>query len=67
MWLRGIDLTLADLSAIGVKRVSVGVGLARAALGGFLRAAREMKESGEFTWAEEAVGSLSELTADFPT
>jgi 2-methylisocitrate lyase-like PEP mutase family enzyme len=56
---------LADLSALGVKRVSVGGGLARAALGGFLRAAREMREAGTFTWAEEAVGSLSELTAGF--
>jgi 2-methylisocitrate lyase-like PEP mutase family enzyme len=67
MGLPGVDLTMADLSAIGVKRVSVGGGLARAALGGFLRAAREMKQSGEFRWAGEAISSLSELTADFPT
>ena len=62
----GVTLTLSDLSALGVKRVSVGGGLARAALGGFLRAAREMHESGSFTWAAQAVGSLSELTAKFP-
>ena len=66
MGLLGVSLTLADLSALGVKRVSVGGGLARAALGGFLRAAREMRESGSFTWAAEAVSSLSELTAKFP-
>ena len=66
MGLPGVSLTLADLSALGVKRVSVGGGLARAALGGFLRAAREMRESGSFTWAAEAVSSLSELTAKFP-
>ena len=67
MGLPGVDLTLAELSALGVKRVSVGSGLARAALGGFLRAAREMRESGTFTWAAGAVSSLSELTAKFPS
>jgi 2-methylisocitrate lyase-like PEP mutase family enzyme len=66
MGLPGVDLTLDELSTIGVKRVSVGSGLARAALGGFLRAAREMRGSGTFTWASEAVSSLSELTAKFP-
>jgi 2-methylisocitrate lyase-like PEP mutase family enzyme len=64
--LPGMDLTLDELSSIGVKRVSVGSGLARAALGGFLRAAREMQESGTFNWAAEAVRSLSELTTKFP-
>jgi 2-methylisocitrate lyase-like PEP mutase family enzyme len=48
-------LTLADMSALGVKRISVGSGLTRAALGAFLRAAREMKEQGSFTFADEAV------------
>ena len=54
MGLQGVRLTVADLSAIGVKRVSVGSGLARCALGAFLRAAREMREHGTFTFAEEA-------------
>jgi 2-methylisocitrate lyase-like PEP mutase family enzyme len=63
--LPGVSLTLADLSALGVKRVSVGSGLARAALGGFLRAAREMRDSGTFTWSAEAISSLSELTKNF--
>lgn len=48
-------LTLADMSALGVKRISVGSGLTRAALGAFLRAAREMKEQGTFTFADQAV------------
>ena len=65
MGLKDVQLRLADLSSLGVKRVSVGGGLARAALGAFLRAAREMRKDGTFAWAEEAVGSLSELTADF--
>ena len=56
MGLQGIQLSLAALSEIGVKRVSVGSALSRAALGAFLRAAREMREHGTFTFADEAVG-----------
>jgi 2-methylisocitrate lyase-like PEP mutase family enzyme len=54
MGLQGVQLSLAELSAIGVKRISVGSALSRAALGAFLRAAREMREHGTFTFAEEA-------------
>ena len=43
MGLQGASLSLAALSALGVKRVSVGSALSRAALGAFLRAAREMR------------------------
>jgi len=56
MGLQGAQLSLAELSAIGVKRVSVGSALARAALGAFLRAAQEMRDHGTFAFAEEAVG-----------
>jgi 2-methylisocitrate lyase-like PEP mutase family enzyme len=55
--LKGMRLDLAGLSRLGVKRVSVGSGLARAAIGAFLRAAREMRMHGSFDFAEEAVGS----------
>jgi len=63
MGLQGVDLSLAELSAIGVKRVSVGSALARAALGAFLRAAREMCEHGTFTFARDAVSyrDISEM------
>lgn len=54
MGLQGNHLSLAELSAIGVRRVSVGSVLARAALGAFLRAAREMREHGTFAFAEDA-------------
>jgi 2-methylisocitrate lyase-like PEP mutase family enzyme len=54
MGLQGVQLSLADLSAIGVKRISVGSALSRAALGAFLRAAHELKEQGTFTFAEDA-------------
>jgi 2-methylisocitrate lyase-like PEP mutase family enzyme len=53
----GASLNMADLSAIGVRRVSLGSGLARAAFGSLLSAAREMREQGTFAFAEEAPSS----------
>src|SRR6516164_4924412 len=64
MGLRGVQLSLSALSAMGVKRVSVGSALCRTALGAFLRAAREMREHGTFTYANEAVSSR-EITEIF--
>ncbi len=64
MGLEGVQMSLAELSEIGVKRISVGSALARAALGAFLRAAREMKEQGTFTFAQEAV-SYKEISSMF--
>ncbi|HUE24602.1 MAG TPA: isocitrate lyase/phosphoenolpyruvate mutase family protein [Bryobacteraceae bacterium] len=64
MGLRGASLSLADLSAIGVRRVSIGSALSRAALGAFLRAAREMREHGTFGFADEAV-SYRDINAMF--
>jgi 2-methylisocitrate lyase-like PEP mutase family enzyme len=55
MGLQAAHFSLEELSELGVKRVSVGSALSRAALGAFLRAAREMKERGTFTFAVEAV------------
>jgi 2-methylisocitrate lyase-like PEP mutase family enzyme len=53
--LKGVPLTLEDLAATGVKRISVGSALARCAYSAFLNAAREMKERGTFTFADEAI------------
>src|SRR5271168_115544 len=64
MGLQGARLSLAELSAIGVKRVSIGSSLARAALGAFLSASREMREHGTFNFADDAVPSR-EITAIF--
>jgi 2-methylisocitrate lyase-like PEP mutase family enzyme len=55
MGLQGTAFTVADLEAAGVKRISVGGSFARAALGGFLRAAREVKDKGTFTYADDAI------------
>ena len=54
--LTGAEWSVADLATVGVKRVSVGSALSRAALGAFLRGAREILESGRFTFAEQAIG-----------
>ena len=64
MGLQGVQLNLTELSGIGVKRISVGSALSRAALGAFLRAAREMQTHGSFTFADEAV-SYGEISAMF--
>ncbi len=45
-------LTVADLSRLGVRRISVGAGLARAALGGLLAAAEEIQTQGTFTYGK---------------
>jgi 2-methylisocitrate lyase-like PEP mutase family enzyme len=56
MGLQGVGLTLEDLSAIGVRRISVGSGLYRIAHAAFLRAAREMHDAGTFsTMANEPI------------
>jgi 2-methylisocitrate lyase-like PEP mutase family enzyme len=66
MGLQGARLCLDELRALGVRRVSVGSALSRAALGAFLRAAREMREHGTFTFAEDAV-SYRDLNSMFGT
>jgi 2-methylisocitrate lyase-like PEP mutase family enzyme len=68
MGLQGAQLSLKDLAAIGVKRISVGSALSRAALGAFLRAATEMKEHGSFAFAQEVIGygDVTAMFADAP-
>jgi 2-methylisocitrate lyase-like PEP mutase family enzyme len=53
--LGGPAFSLKQLADAGVRRVSVGSALSRAALGAFRRAATEMKEMGTFDFAREAV------------
>jgi len=55
MGLQGVQLNVKELSEIGVKRISIGSALSRAALGAFLTAAKEMQSQGTFTFAENAV------------
>lgn len=55
--------TLHDLAGLGVRRVSVGGGLARAAWGGFMRAAQDLAD-GRFDGFEGAA-SGAQLNALF--
>jgi 2-methylisocitrate lyase-like PEP mutase family enzyme len=55
MGLRGASLSVAQLADLGVRRISVGSALSRAALGAFVRAAREIRDAGTFGFADEAL------------
>jgi 2-methylisocitrate lyase-like PEP mutase family enzyme len=43
------ELSVADVAALGARRISVGGALARAAWGGFIRAASQIAEIGQFS------------------
>ena len=53
-------LTVAELAAAGVKRISVGGALARTAFGALIKAAAEIKASGTFTYVDNAA-SVAQL------
>lgn len=55
MGMAGVALSVAELEELGVKRISVGSSLARAALGGLQRAALEIRDQGTFTYGEQAL------------
>jgi len=51
------QLSLSQLTDLGVRRISVGSGLALAAWGTFLRAAKEIKENGTFNFLANGAAS----------
>lgn len=55
MGLKGAPFSVAGLAELGVKRISVGSALARAALASFVSAAREIRERGTFSFADHAM------------
>jgi 2-methylisocitrate lyase-like PEP mutase family enzyme len=57
------DLTVKDCADLGVRRISVGGSLARAAWGGFIRAAKQIMEAGSFNGFADAApgGELNKL------
>lgn len=58
------ELSVTDIVALGARRISVGGALARAAWGGFMRAAKALAEEGSFVgFADAAPGA--ELNALF--
>jgi 2-methylisocitrate lyase-like PEP mutase family enzyme len=56
--------TVAELARLGVRRISVGGALARAAWTGFLEAAKEIADQGTFTALAGAV-SFPEINGSF--
>jgi 2-methylisocitrate lyase-like PEP mutase family enzyme len=48
------ELTVQEIEALGVRRISIGGALARCAWGGFIRAARSLAEQGTFAAFNEA-------------
>ncbi|MFE0686846.1 isocitrate lyase/PEP mutase family protein [Streptomyces xiamenensis] len=54
--LAGPALSVDELSACGADRISIGSGFARAALGGFLAAALEVRDRGTFSFGRQALG-----------
>ena len=60
------ELTVDDIAALGVRRISVGGALARAAWGGFQRAAQQILQQGRFTGFAGAA-SGQELNTFFTT
>lgn len=57
-------LTVSDLARMGVRRISVGSSLARAAWGGFIRAAKAIAEEGTFAGFADCV-PFAELNGFF--
>ena len=62
MGLPGVRLSLAELSEIGVQRISVGSVLSRVALSAFIRAAEEMRDHGTFSFGDDIV-SFRDISA----
>ncbi|HEX7723699.1 MAG TPA: isocitrate lyase/phosphoenolpyruvate mutase family protein, partial [Pyrinomonadaceae bacterium] len=59
-------LTVSQLADVGVRRISVGGALARAAWAGFIKAAKEIHEQGSFASFADLTpfGELNDLFAD---
>jgi len=55
-----VSMSVVELNAAGVRRISVGASMARAALGAFIRAAHEVRDDGTFGYAADAA-SFSEI------
>jgi 2-methylisocitrate lyase-like PEP mutase family enzyme len=55
--IKGKSFSVAELAGAGVRRISLATSLYRAAMTGFLEAAREVKDSGTFGFLERAANT----------
>jgi 2-methylisocitrate lyase-like PEP mutase family enzyme len=53
--IKGKSFSVAELAAAGVRRISLATSLYRAAMTGFLDAAREVKDTGQFSFLDRCV------------
>ena len=60
--LKGV--TVAQLAEAGVRRISLGGALARAALTALLRAGTEMREQGSFGWTADLASTAGLFPRD---
>jgi 2-methylisocitrate lyase-like PEP mutase family enzyme len=56
--IKGKSFSVSELAAAGVKRISLATSLYRAAMTGFLDAAREVRDAGRFSFVENSVTTL---------
>jgi len=64
MGMSGATFGFEGFEDAGVKRISVGSALSRAAFGALVRAAKEIKARGTFTFSSQAIG-FSEMEEYF--
>jgi 2-methylisocitrate lyase-like PEP mutase family enzyme len=60
--IKGRSFSVAELADAGVRRISLATSLYRAAMTGFLDAAREVKERGEFGFLDRSVATAELLS-----
>ena len=53
--IKGKSFSVGELAAAGIRRVSLATSLYRAAMTGFLEAAREVRDAGEFGFLDRCV------------
>jgi 2-methylisocitrate lyase-like PEP mutase family enzyme len=61
--IKGKSFSVAELADAGVRRISLATSLYRAAMTGFLDAAREVKDSGHFGFLDRSVSTAELLSA----
>jgi 2-methylisocitrate lyase-like PEP mutase family enzyme len=62
--IRGKSFTVAELEAAGVKRISLATSLFRAAMGGMMEAAKEVREQGTFGYLDR-IPSTADVSKNF--
>ena len=55
--IKGKSFSVAELTAAGVRRISLATSLYRAAVTGFLDAIREVKDTGQFGFLDQCVAT----------